>query len=224
MIRNVILDIGNVLIDFAWEKTERRIIEEYASAQGIEDPAEKEVLFERLKKATVDNPSWKEYDRGNWSEEEVVQSFVDADPELSEPIRQVGKSLKEMLVRRDSAIPWIDLLHALGYQVYYLSNFSAPGVRDAKEALDFLPHTDGGYLSYTVHLLKPQKAFYQLLLEEYELEAEECVFFDDMERNVEGAKAAGIRAYVFKSIEQAMGILNELKEPAETKKLVSLVG
>ena len=224
MIKNVILDIGNVLLDFGWEKTERRIIGEYASAKGIEDPAEQEALFDRLRKATVDNTTWKEYDKGNWTEEEVIQSFVDADPELEEPIRQVGKSLEEMLIRKESSIPWIDLLHALGYQVYYLSNFSAPAVRDAKGALDFLPHTDGGFLSYTVHLIKPQKAFYQMLLEEYELEAEECVFFDDMQRNIDGAKAAGIKAYVFESVEQAMGILNELKEQKETKKLVSLNG
>ncbi len=212
MIRNVILDIGNVLVDFAWEREERRIIREYAGKRGIQDEQEIERLFGRLKYATVDSPTWNEYDRGYWTEEQVIESFIERDRELEEPIRQTGKSLKEILSRRAASIPFIDLLHALGYQVFYLSNFSAPAVRDAKEALDFLPHTDGGFLSYTVHLLKPQKAFYEMLLEEYELKAEESVFFDDMERNVEGAKACGIHAYVFEGVEQAMGILWSLKQ------------
>ncbi len=212
MIKNVILDIGNVLVDFAWEKTEREIIREYAKKQGETSPERIEELFLRFKYATVDSPTWKEYDRGIWTEEQVVDSFVERAPELEEPIRTMGKSFEKMLVRMETSVPWIDLLHTLGYKVYYLSNYSATAVRDAKGALDFMPHTDGGFLSYTVHLLKPQKAYYEMLLEEYELEASECVFFDDMERNILGALKCGIRAYVFENIEQAMGILWKLRK------------
>ncbi|MBQ9437295.1 MAG: HAD family phosphatase [Lachnospiraceae bacterium] len=220
MIKNVILDIGNVLVDFKWEEVEREIIQDYAQKIGLADEEEKEALFGRLRDATVNNPTWNEYDIGNWTEEEVIQSFVDADPELEEPIRQVGKSLGKMLGRREASIPWIDRLHEMGYQVCYLSNYSAPAVRDSKTALDFLPHTDGGFLSYTVHMIKPSKAYYQLLLEEYELEASESVFIDDMERNVEGAKAAGIHAIRFESIPQAMEELERISASAVTASAV----
>lgn len=46
-------------------------------------------------------------------------------------------------------------------------------------------------------MLKPQREIYQLLLDTYGLQAEECLFIDDSPLNVEGACCAGIRGIVF---------------------------
>ncbi len=51
-------------------------------------------------------------------------------------------------------------------------------------------------------LEKPDPKAYQLLLEKVELPANEVVFIDDLEENVEAAKKLGIDAIVFKSAEQ----------------------
>ena len=46
-------------------------------------------------------------------------------------------------------------------------------------------------------MVKPDRRIYEIVLERFGLRAEECVFFDDLEKNVEGAKAVGIEAYRF---------------------------
>ena len=69
---------------------------------------------------------------------------------------------------------------------------------------------DGGIMSYTVHLAKPDPAIYQTLLDRYGLKAEECVFLDDTVRNVEAAQALGIAGIVVTSQEQAKKELETL--------------
>ena len=77
-------------------------------------------------------------------------------------------------------------------------------------ALDFLPYTDGGILSFQDKLIKPMPEIYRLILDRYRLEPDECVFMDDTRANVEGAKAAGIHAFVFENIAQAKEELEKL--------------
>ena len=74
---------------------------------------------------------------------------------------------------------------------------------ECAEALDFLPYTDGGILSYLDKVIKPEKEIYDLLLSRYELKAEECVFLDDTLKNVEAARKYGFYGICFKTKEQA---------------------
>lgn len=106
-------------------------------------------------------------------------------------------------------------LRASGVRVYYLTNmpedlweiFTARGLRDI---------FDGGVASFAVHVTKPDERIYRLLLEEYGLVPEETVFIDDMERNIKGAQALGIRGILFRGAEgvrrdlEALGV--DIKE------------
>ena len=69
---------------------------------------------------------------------------------------------------------------------------------------------DGGILSYQEKLIKPDPAIYQLLLNRYGLKAQECVFLDDTERNVDAAIQQGMAGIVFRSREQAVEELKGL--------------
>ena len=64
-------------------------------------------------------------------------------------------------------------------------------------------------LSYRIGVMKPQRGFFEALVSSYGLRPEEVFFTDDVEANVEGARAAGIPAYHFTTIEQ---LLNDLKD------------
>ena len=46
-------------------------------------------------------------------------------------------------------------------------------------------------------MIKPQREIYELLLDTYGLQAEECLFIDDSPLNVEGAYCVGIQGIVF---------------------------
>ena len=69
---------------------------------------------------------------------------------------------------------------------------------------------DGGIFSYEEKVIKPEATIYRLLLERYNLNAEECVFFDDVEKNVLAARETGIHGIVFENREQAMKELKGL--------------
>jgi putative hydrolase of the HAD superfamily len=59
--------------------------------------------------------------------------------------------------------------------------------------------------------IKPDPGIYQDLLEKYDLRAEECLFFDDREDNVEAARELGIQAVQFESYEQAKAVTDGLE-------------
>ena len=69
---------------------------------------------------------------------------------------------------------------------------------------------DGGVFSCHIHAVKPKPAIYEYLLNKYHLKAEESVFFDDREVNVNAANALGIHGIVFSSYEQARDDLEHL--------------
>lgn len=50
--------------------------------------------------------------------------------------------------------------------------------------------------SFEVKQIKPEPEIYHSLLERFHLRAEECVFLDDRQNNVDGAIACGISPFV----------------------------
>lgn len=197
MIRTVIFDIGNVLVGFRWE--------EYFESLGYDHET-----LEKIGLATVQSPAWNEYDRGLMTDEEVLERFVQNDPSIEKEIRESLANINGMLERFDYAVPWIKELKAKGYQVLVLSNFSHKTYTECIDTLDFLPYTDGGILSYKEKCIKPEPAIYKRLIELYNLIPEECVFLDDLQRNLDGAAAFGIHTIRFENQAQAKEELKKL--------------
>lgn len=190
MIRNIVFDIGNVLTDFRWK--------DFLVDKGFDGE-----MIRRIAKASVESPLWKEIDRGVWDREKLMEEFVKLDPEIEEELRLAYDDVHGMVAPRAYAIPWVKGLKEKGYRVYYLSNFSDKAYVECADALDFLPLTDGGILSYRERMIKPEPEIYRRLLERYGLKAEECVFIDDLEVNVEAARSEGFSGIVFETKEQA---------------------
>lgn len=197
MITTIIFDIGNVLADFTWQ--------EHFKSFGYDDE-----MVERIARATVKNPTWNENDRGVMKEEDIIQEFVNTDPEIEQDIRKVMRNVGAMVSRTDYAIPWIQELKGRGYRILYLSNFSNKAETDCAHALDFIPYMDGGILSYKERVIKPMPEIYQLLIDRYNLIPEECVFMDDTKVNLEGAEKFGIHTIHFQNKAQAVEELRKL--------------
>lgn len=197
MIKTIIFDIGNVLADFTWK--------EFMEKKGY--TGEK---LKRIARASVENPLWSEFDKGVMSDEEIIQAFVDNDPEIEEDIRNCFADKKGMVSRNDYAIPWIRELKEKGYRVLFLSNFSESARIACADALDFLPYMDGGILSYEDKVVKPMPEIYRLLIDRYHLIPEECVFLDDTQINLTAASKFGIHTIRFENQKQAIEELKEL--------------
>lgn len=186
MIKNVIFDVGKVLIDWNPEITMKRV--------GCSDE-EVALLQERLFKSGI----WNEEDRCVLSREELADLFVAQAPELEGKIREFYANATETASLRSYVHDWINDLKAAGYGVYVLSNFGEVAWKAAVEmgAIDFLDMTDGYMVSYMIKEIKPDPAIYNALLDKYNLSADECVFIDDAQKNIDGAKKVGISGILF---------------------------
>lgn len=197
MIHNIVFDIGGVLADYR--------LKEFLADKGFDD-----AMIRRIVRASVYNPCWGRFERGEVSEEETMQAFIAADPAIGKELRLAYTSLTGMLTIRDYAISLVQSLKAAEYGVYYLSNYSRKAFEECGESLAFMPYMDGGIVSFRVGLTKPDPRMFQCLLERYELRAEECVLVDDTEENVSAAKALGFAGVVFRSREELLTALEEL--------------
>ena len=198
MIRNVILDIGRVLIGFEWMDYIHKLFDE-ETGQKVTD-------------ALWKTKYWWELDRAVLSEEEILEMFYSAEPDLKDEIKEAFDQVGECMTRCDYAIPWIEDLKERGYKVYYLSNYSEHLMQANPDVLDFLPHMNGGVFSCYVQLIKPDPEIYRTLMDKFDLKAEECVFIDDREDNVVAARELGMQAIRFEDYEQAKEELAELLE------------
>ena len=190
MIRNIIFDIGNVLSAFRWEG--------FLADKGFDKE-----MIDRIGNASVRNEAWYEFDKGVYSDEEVVELFVKNDPEIAAEIHKAFDFVEGMVELYPYTMDWLKSYKDAGFKVYYLSNFSYKAETQCPKSLSFIPMMDGGILSYRVKMTKPDPKIYELLLSNYGLKAEECIFIDDTLRNVEAAEKLGIHGVRFFNQEDA---------------------
>lgn len=185
MIDTVIFDLGNVLIDFCWEKCFRDVL-------GLSGEQ-----FEKLANATTRADTWNKHDKGEMSADEILNEFIQNDPSMENEIRIMWEHLPDMLDPFDYSIPWVRDLKKRGYKVYILSNFSRKAYEDASEKMDVVKEADGAILSFQEKLIKPDHSIYELLLSRYNINPENAIFFDDREDNIIAARECGIKGVVF---------------------------
>ncbi len=197
MIKNVIFDVGNVLLEFDWET--------YLKSFGFPEDE-----YEKIADATFRNQIWNERDRGLYEEEEYIRQFVAEAPEYEADIREVLRRSPETLHKLPYSETWVKYLKSQGYHLYILSNYSRYMLEQTKNLMDFLKYMDGIVFSCEVQELKPEEGIYRKLLKMYQLEPEKSVFLDDRAENCEGAGACGIHAIRFKDFKQAVRELEKL--------------
>lgn len=135
MIKNIIFDIGNVLVDYCWK--------EHIARFGFTGET-----LERIGDAMMRSPQWNEIDRGVWSNEELLKAFIQNAPELEKEIQLVFSDLSTLVRERPYSVEWIRSLKKEGYRTYCLSNYSYRVETEAAHALSFLKELDGGWFLY----------------------------------------------------------------------------
>ncbi len=199
MIKTVIFDIGNVLVDFSW----------WPYICSIYDEETARVITDAFWK----NGYWEEFDRGVLSYDEIVSLMEKAAPGYEKEIHTALEHAGGCLHKMDYAIPWIKQLKEMGYQGVFLSNYSEFLMELNPEVLDFLPYMDGGLFSCHAKLIKPDPAIYQRLCEKCDLIPEEALFIDDNAANIEAAKRFGLHAIRFEGYEKSYGeVMRYLRE------------
>ena len=89
-------------------------------------------------------------------------------------------------------------IQPIGNNMFMVRNGTVAGLNDL---IDINKIFDGGIYSYQEHLIKPDYDIYNLLINKFNLNKSETIFFDDKEKNVIAANEVGIKSFVFTSIE-----------------------
>ena len=85
-----------------------------------------------------------------------------------------------------------------GYKMYGLTNWSAETFCQVRHKFEVFDMLDGMLVSGEEKMLKPDPAFFQLLVDRFKLNPAECLFIDDNQPNVTGAQRFGLNAILFK--------------------------
>jgi FMN phosphatase YigB (HAD superfamily) len=105
----------------------------------------------------------------------------------------------------DDGLALLKMVKDHGYKVFALSNLTHGAYQKiVAYKNDFFELFDGAIFSYKVQAVKPEPMIYQIILQEYNLNPDQCFFIDDVDMNVTAAKALGIDGMVYRNAEQAL--------------------
>ena len=197
MIKNIIFDIGNVLMGFDADNYGSKFFQDQEQAQ-------------LLQQAINSFHLWDKCDLGLQPVEQVIEDFAQTLPGQEAMAKKAIYASVDYVLHADYAIPWLQELHNQGCRTFYLSNYNEYLIGQRPDILDFLDYMDGGIFSCRVHLIKPDPAIYLKLLATYGLMPEECVFLDDRPANIAAAEKLGIQGILVKNYLQARADLQSL--------------
>lgn len=203
-IRNVVFDVGNVLIGFR-------------SMEMLRDHGLDEEKSEEFARCIFMDPLWKEFDLENMSFEEVVRAYMDKYPKLAADVRWLMDHSELMAVPRPDVWEKVHRLKKAGYRLFILSNYSSVFFVKHTQGATFLEDMDGKVISCELHVIKPDEGIYRALLNRYGLKADECIFFDDLAENVDAAIRIGMQSVQIRSKEQLLGELDRLLKEADAE-------
>ncbi len=184
MIKNIVFDMGNVLVRFDPE-----LFMDRYSLTGEDRKLIRNEVFRSVE--------WIMLDRGVIDEEIAEQRIL---PRLPERLHDAARGLIEKwddpIVPVEGMLELLQALKAKGYRLYLLSNATTrqPIYWARVEASKLM---DGALISAEVKLLKPDPQIYRTFLRKFALRPEECVFIDDTPINVEGALYENMAGIVF---------------------------
>ena len=184
MIKNILFDMGNVLIRF----DRKLFLDRLEVSEADKDTLLREVFA---------NVEWAQMDRGTKTEETALESMRKRLPQrLHGAAETLTLHWDEPLVPIEGMYELVEELKEKGYGLYLLSNASYRQ-HDYWPRIAASKFFDGTLISADVKVIKPQPEIYRLCLEKFGLKAEECFFIDDAPANIEGANRCGIAGCVF---------------------------
>lgn len=181
---NVVFDLGGVV--FTWQPD-----------QIIKSVFEDRETQEKVRSEMFAHPDWVELDRGILDRSEAIERGTMrtglSRSEISELMRQMLRSLTPIM-------DTVRLIHSVkrsGNKVFVLSNMHLAAIEYIEQEYSFWDIFDGIVISCRVHMVKPEAEIYEYLLNKYGLIANETIFIDDADINLDAASRLGIKPIKF---------------------------
>ena len=185
MIRNIIFDLGNVLVNVEYERFINKL-----KSHGVSD----EVYMDFFKGG---NYRLLGYESGDISTDEFITKCLNGlklkmeRNEYADAFNDMFSEIKPMssLVKR--------LKDEGNYRLYLLSNTSPLHFEFIKKQYDYVNLLEKFALSYELNSLKPDDIIYTKTIDHLGVKAEESLFIDDLPENCEAAQRHGIKTICY---------------------------
>lgn len=201
MIKNVIFDLGGVILRFQPQEVVKKL---HLSPEKTK----------KLYQCIFLDPLWQEMDEGKYTGvRETLPLYLKKYPDMHDEILAFfHKDWETMLSLMDEGKAFFESVKKAGYKCYIVSNYHADTFAYTENMYhSFFEEFDGKVISGQIHKWKPNHDIFAYLLETYHLKKEECVFFDDTKVNVDAANAFGIHAFVYTDSKTALQNLQSLQ-------------
>jgi FMN phosphatase YigB (HAD superfamily) len=168
MIRNIVFDLGNVLISFRPA--------EYLKKNNYRGDKREKILEDIFL-----SREWLMLDDGKITIEEAINSIAFNSSLEREEIAIIFSKRLEIMYPIENNTRLLPALKEQGFRLYYLSNFPLDIFAEIKNGYGFFRYFDGGIISSEVKQLEPDESF----------------FIDDIEANVRAAEKSGMKGFHF---------------------------
>lgn len=225
MYRNFIFDLYGTLIDIRTDEYSldfwRKAVSIFARGKASYSPSELQRSYHRyvrraLWRERLHHPTYRHRDIDLL--EVFARLYADKgvaadDGLLCDTARRFRKASTQKLRLYDGVLDLLDSLKANGKKIYLLSNaqesFTIPELKE----VGILDYFDGIMISSQERVCKPNKVFFQRLIERYHLDPAECLMIgNDKNADMHGAKMAGIDGlYIHQDISPSVDSEDEIE-------------
>jgi 2-haloacid dehalogenase len=184
-IKNIIFDLGGVLIDWNPHYMYKKIIPELEKREWFIN--------------NICTLSWNEEQDGGRLIKDANAILIAQYPEYKILIEAYYDRWEEMLNGpiQETVEIFRTLKESGTHKFYALTNWSAETFPRALELFDFLHWFDGRLVSGEENTRKPYKEIYDLIISRYNLIPSETLFIDDNLRNITAANELGFKTIHF---------------------------
>ena len=198
MIKNIIFDLGNVLISFKPS--------EYFDKNNYPLSIKATILSD-----IFGSKEWLMLDNGEITTPEAIDAIATKSSLSKKEIAHIFNLRSDLMFPLDSNVRLLPELKKRGFRLYYLSNFPLDIFEEVSTEYYFFKYFDGGLISAEAKFSKPDIGIYNILNKKYSLVPKECLFIDDIEVNVRAAQALGMKGIItYGSLEISNDIENSI--------------
>ena len=175
-----IFDIGNVLVRFRPGHAEEAL-----ARLGISAAPDLVALQELGRR----------YERGALDRAEFLSSLRDL-LRHDGPDEELARAWQEIFQPNRPMRELVEKLHGK-YPLYLLSNTNCLHHEYLEREYDVFGKFADGVFSYRAKMMKPERGIFEMAIRQFGVRPEATVYLDDLTANVEAARGAGLRAFVY---------------------------
>lgn len=198
MIKAIIFDFGGPIVE--WETGSDAVFRKHEDHRNLERDTLRKLFDDYFRGGHV----------GDFNS--VEDYYEKTKPSIGLTIEELNEIFLETHAAMHIKEEMVEYIQQLKqrYKIGLLSNFTNDLEKFLKDVFGIYHLFDVVVNSYDVKVKKPDPRIYVHILNKLNVKPEEAIFIDDLEENIKGAMALGIKGIIFKDVNQCKVDLNKI--------------